>query len=339
MVDVHRRRCSGQREVLSRLHLPKWRAGGVNLILSPVGGDEESLNPMGPDLSLESTLINLRYLLDETRESVGSIAIAQSPNDVRRSLERGTMVIVPALEGCQSLGLTDPESVASILAQTGIVFAGLTWNRPNQLGAGAACPDAGLTPLGKRVLPRFREMGLILDLAHASTRTFWDALDITEGPILVSHTASQTLRKHCRNIDDRQARAISERNGLIGVCLYPAFLVEGGQPDANDVIEHILHFMEVAGPGHVAIGADFIDYAVDVIGASLASTTVDYGSDLRYPSGLEEVTKMGHIGELLAMRGCSPSDIAGVMGRNFLTFWERADTCHPGSGGPATECR
>lgn len=324
LVDVHARRVRGERAVLTKRHLPRWRQGGVNVVVVTVGGDTPSLAPLGRDRALESAVLLLGELHREVAESSGELAVAASPEAVAGALRQGKTVLVPALEGCLALGEADPAAVATGLWKAGIASFGLTWNGPNQLAAGAGVgEDGGLTARGRQLVAALDRSGVILDLAHASPRTFWDTLEVTSGPIMVSHTAARRLRDHPRNIDDAQVRALAARGGLVGVCFYPAFLVDGGPARAEDVARHVLHFLEVAGPEHVGIGADFIDYAEDIFGKSLHSSTVDYGSILTYPAGLEDVTRFGHLVELLRQEGCSEEVVAGVMGGNFLNFWRR----------------
>ncbi|MBC7340147.1 MAG: membrane dipeptidase [Firmicutes bacterium] len=323
MVDVYARRRMGERRVLVDRHLPRWRQGGVNVIVLTVGGDTPSFATQGADCALESTVVLLGELHREVEESGGELFLARSADEVPGAIDAGKTVLVPALEGCSALGEAEPVAVAAALSEAGVVSFGLTWNGSNQFACGAALrEDGGLTALGRELLGLLEDRGVILDLAHASLRTFWDAFEATRGPLIVSHTASRRLRDHPRNIDDDQVRAVAGRGGLIGVCFYPAFLVDGGKARAEDVVRHVLHFLEVAGPEHVGIGADFIDYAEDIIGRSLRScTSVDYGSVLTYPSGLEDVTRFGHLAELLRREGCSEDVVAAVMGGNFLRVW------------------
>ena len=118
----------------------------------------------------------------------------------------------------------------------------------------------GLTPLGARLIEAMNANRVLLDLAHASTETFWDALDVHTGslPPIVSHTGVRGVRDIWRNLDDDQIRAIADRGGIIGILYHSPFLepvIAHGQLAA--VVAHIAHVVDVAGEDSVAIGSDY----------------------------------------------------------------------------------
>lgn len=140
------------------------------------------------------------------------------------------------------------------LYNKGVRSLGLTWNDPNELSGGANTPELGLTPFGIQVIERMEELDILVDLAHISPKGFFDALNVCKKPPIVSHTAAYAFNPHKRNLTDKQIRAVAERGGVIGVCLYPVFL---GGGDIDAFIRHIEHIRNVGGSECVGIGTDF----------------------------------------------------------------------------------
>lgn len=140
------------------------------------------------------------------------------------------------------------------LYRRGVRSLGLTWNNSNALSGGANTPELGLTPFGVQVIERMEELGILVDLAHISPKGFFDALNVCKKPPIVSHTAAFALNPHKRNLTDEQIRAVAERGGVIGVCLYPVFL---GGGDIDAVVRHVEHIRNVGGCECVGLGTDF----------------------------------------------------------------------------------
>ncbi|MCL1819757.1 MAG: dipeptidase [Oscillospiraceae bacterium] len=160
--------------------------------------------------------------------------------------------IVRAVEGGDCL--RGDMSRLDTLYERGVRSLGLTWNNKNELSGGANTPDIGLTAFGAEVIERCEELGILVDLAHISLKGFFDALKVCKKPPIVSHTAAYALHSHKRSLTDGQIRAVAERGGVIGVCLYPDFL---GGDDIDDVVRHIEHIRKVGGRACTGIGTDF----------------------------------------------------------------------------------
>src|SRR5213595_3081018 len=88
----------------------------------------------------------------------------------------------------------------------------LTWNNGNDW-AGSATDErrhGGLTDLGKRVVRRMNQLGMLVDVSHASDSTFWDVLATTSRPVIASHSSCRAIARHPRNLSDEQLRALAK---------------------------------------------------------------------------------------------------------------------------------
>jgi microsomal dipeptidase-like Zn-dependent dipeptidase len=115
----------------------------------------------------------------------------------------------------------------------------------------------GLSDFGKQVVKRMNSVGMMVDLSHASEKSFWDALECSAKPIICSHSSSRALCDHTRNLTDDQMRALSRSGGVAQVCLYSGFLKKDGNASVVDAVRHIMHMIDVMGINHVGIGSDF----------------------------------------------------------------------------------
>jgi len=118
----------------------------------------------------------------------------------------------------------------------------------------------GLTAAGRAMVEVLNERRILVDLAHASKRTFRDALDVHDRslPPVVTHTGVSALRPSWRNLDDDQIRAVADRGGVVGIMYHRGFL---GRParrvGAEAIVRHLEHVVAVGGEGAAALGSDW----------------------------------------------------------------------------------
>lgn len=320
MIDVAKRRSAGERSVLARVHLPALRAGGVGLAVCPVGGDVASLCPLGLDRPFESALEFLALLEAEARESAGAVTVVGSAADARGALDDGVLGIVPSLEGASALdgGL---DRLGELHAR-GLRWVGLTWNGANGLASGIATPDAGLSRLGVEAVRELNRLGVVIDVTHLSPAGFEDVVRESRVPVVASHSNARAVWDHPRNLDDRQLDAIRESGGLVGIVLFPGFV--GAPPvTVEHVLDHIEYIAGRIGVGAVAIGADFIDYAVDAVLAEMPDTAP---ASLVYPEGVASARDLGNLVVGLARRGFSVDEIEKICAGNLLRVLAEIET-------------
>ena len=142
-----------------------------------------------------------------------------------------------------------------LLFDRGVRLMTLTWNYPNAIGEPSSTQKKkGLTAFGKDVICKMNHLGMAVDVSHLSEQGFWDVLEVTQKPIIASHSASKTLCAHTRNLSDEQVEAIIKTGGIIGINFYPTFL---GGDSIEDIIRHILYFLDRGGENHIGFGSDF----------------------------------------------------------------------------------
>jgi microsomal dipeptidase-like Zn-dependent dipeptidase len=165
-------------------------------------------------------------------------------------------------------------------------------------GSSAGLAQGGLTAAGRELIRRMEDKRMIVDLAHASSATIADVLEVAKRPVLVSHTGLKTTCDNPRNLSDAEARRIAAAGGLIGIGFWDTATCGS---DAAAIARALRYATELVGVEHVALGSDF-DGAV--------TTPFD-------AAGLAELT------DALLAQGFADADIRRIMGANALAFLAR----------------
>lgn len=143
--------------------------------------------------------------------------------EVQATLEQGKIAAVLTIEGAEALGC-DPGRIDSAV-EKGIRMIGLTWNFENAL-SGSCKTGNGLTDTGREFVRRAQKAHVLIDTSHLSEKGFYDICDITQGPVIASHSNAAGIYPHERNLTDEQFRLICQTGGCAGINLYAAFLDE-----------------------------------------------------------------------------------------------------------------
>lgn len=235
-------------------------------------------------------------------------------------------MIGQALTYDEAINLNKQEKIAAVLAvegghhienslekldtlyNEGMRYLTITWNNSTHWAISAQDPFSvtqGLSDFGKEVIRRLDSLGVIIDVSHTGIKTIQDILEVTNNPIVATHSGARALRDHYRNLYDWQIQDIANSGGVIGVVFYPPFLTNSSNADIEDVIAHIDYIKNLVGIDYVAIGSDF-----DGIGTN---TVV----------GLENVTKFPRLTEALFDHGYSKEDVEKILGENFRRVFQQ----------------
>ena len=140
------------------------------------------------------------------------------------------------------------------LYKMGFRITSLGWNEMNPL-AGSNVTGGGLTDQGREYVKEAQRLGMIVDVSHISDKAFWDIMDVTQAPIVATHSNSRAVCNHSRNLTDDMFRAICQTGGVAGFNQYDAFV--GDKPTLDTACDHFIHFMELDPEGkHIALGGD-----------------------------------------------------------------------------------
>ena len=199
-------------------------------------------------------------------EETGALKICRSTADIRSAFDQGLMAAIMHMEGAEAI---DPNFYAlDVLYAAGLRSLGPVWSRPTIFGEGVPFrfpstgnTGGGLTDAGKALVKRCNEMGILIDLSHLNEAGFWDVVNLSNAPLVATHSNAHAICPHSRNLTDEQLAAVAKSDGIVGLNFAAAFLREDGQMKDDVPLEtmlrHLDHLIEILGDDRVGLGSDF----------------------------------------------------------------------------------
>jgi membrane dipeptidase len=265
------------------LDLPKARqggfAGGLFAIFVPSpkrkdGNDKPSgqgngdAEPPALDaMQAQQTVFAMASLLYRIeRQSQGRVRVCRTVEDIERCFVDDVLAAVLHIEGAEAIA--GDFALLDVLYEAGLRSLGPVWSRPNIFGHGVPfrCPSSpdtgpGLTDLGKALVGACNRLHILVDLSHLNERGFWDVAEVSDAPLVATHSNAHAICPHSRNLTDRQLAAIRQSGGFVGVNFATSFLRPDGQHNRTTpldlVVQHIEHMLGYAGEDGVGFGSDF----------------------------------------------------------------------------------
>jgi len=237
----------------------------------------------------------LAVVLREIESNSDLIRLAKSAEDVQQNYLDGYMSGILTIEGTAGFGY-DPDKLSS-LYDIGFRVSTLGWNEKNLL-TGSHKTGGGLTDRGREYVKEAQRLGILVDVSHISDDGFWDIMEITQAPVIASHSNSRKVFGSSRNLTDDMFLAICQTGGVAGFNLYGYFI--GDNADLNTAADHFMHFLELDPEGkHIALGGDLDGCDVLPVGFS----------------GVQDYPKLARV---LSERGLSETMIENIFWNNAL---------------------
>jgi membrane dipeptidase len=242
---------------IGHVDLPRLTKGQISAMLCAVFIRSDDL----PHHALIQTLRMVDRLRKIVDQSDGKVHLIERVDDLESCRSDGAFGAVLHYEGAEAI---DPEfSILRLSYALGLRSLGLVWSRSNIFaeGVGDNNRERGLTYLGKELVRRCNEMGILVDVSHLNIAGFWDVLETSTVPIVASHSNARAVCDHERNLYDDQIKALANNGGLMGINFARQFLVEGassGEDVSLDaMVDHVDHIVNLVGIDHVALGSDY----------------------------------------------------------------------------------
>lgn len=267
------------------------------------------------------------------------IELATTATDIVRIVKKDKIAVFLTVEGGHTID--DDLRVLRMYYQLGIRSMTLTHSRNNNWADSATDEPVhnGLTDFGKEVVREMNRLGMVVDVSHVADKTFYDTLDVTTKPVMLTHSSMRAISDVPRNVTDEMLWALQKNGGVVGITFGEGFVnpkdadalraaieIETTAPvmtgrtlddyaaqdvrklfgtrvkvaaTVEDVADHIDHAVKIAGIDHIGIGSDF-----DGVSGP--------------PNGLDDVSKMPALIEVLLERGYSDRDLKKILGGNTL---------------------
>ena len=263
------------------------------------------LDNASSDKAVRKNLDKIAQIKADVEKYSRICGLAKTPAEADSLKSLGKKVFMIALENGYGIG-NDLGNIKK-MKDLGVVYISLCHFRDNAIcntsSRHGSDPSKGLTDFGRQVVEEMNRQGIMIDLSHPSSGTFWDCVKYSKAPIICSHSGAKAVYGHDRGLDDKQLKALAENGGLIQVYSVPEYL---GRPRSSmtidDMMEHFDHCVEVAGAEHVGIGSDF-----------------DGGGGVRGCNGDNDLINLT---VKMLEHGYTPEQIKGFWGGNFMRVWK-----------------
>lgn len=227
-----------------------WKAAGVTCVFQNAGEEGNQIK------RLLKRLAHFTYATDMMRNFVQK---AVTPDDIVQAWKENRHALYFSANGVplpqEWVSIEEELRYIKIFYQLGTRMMHLTYNRRNVIGDGVGeTTDGGLSDFGRAVVKEMNRVGMIVDIAHSGWQTSLEAAQLSERPMVASHTTVASIYEHIRSKPDHVIRAIADTDGYIGICCIPRYL--GGTGDIAALMKHIDYVVKRFGVEHVGIGTD-----------------------------------------------------------------------------------
>ncbi|MCD8193481.1 MAG: gamma-glutamyl-gamma-aminobutyrate hydrolase family protein [Tannerellaceae bacterium] len=243
----------------NQVNLPKMEEGKIDAVYLAAFIGQKERDEASFQLAVEKVTSLIEGIYQQAAAHPGLCGIATTEEDLLRLKKQGKKAIFVGIENGYGLG-KDLTNIAKY-KEMGVTYITLCHSYDNDI-----CDTStrtknewnGLSPFGREVVKEMNRLGIMVDLSHASEKTFWDVMELSTVPVICSHSSARALCEHDRNLTDEQLRALAQNGGVAQVCLLSRYINEDYKnASLTDAIEHIDHMVKVAGIDHVGIGSDF----------------------------------------------------------------------------------
>lgn len=237
-----------------------------------------------------------------------TIGLAKSPDDVEALHAAGKLIACIGIENGYPMG-EDLTRIAHF-HERGARYMGIAHNGHTQLGDSHTPAEplhGGLSELGRKAVAELNRVGIMVDVSHSSRATMLQIVELSQAPVIASHSGARAVCDHTRNLDDEQLRAIAQKGGVVQ-CVALADFVKpkaAGRANVHDFVDHIDHVVQIAGIDHVGIGSDF-----------------DGGGGI---DGWNDASESRNVTRELVRRGYSEPQIGKIWSGNLLRVWREVE--------------
>jgi membrane dipeptidase len=324
--------------------LNRFKEGGVDVQIFSVWCDGNKENPFA---YANREMDTLDAVISRNPDK---IALVRNQKELKRALKDKKLAAMFGVEGGHMMD--DKLDNLNKLYERGTRYMTLTWNNSTSWATSAmdetfkkdslAKTHKGLTDFGKQVIKRMNELGMMVDLSHTGEQTFWDAINTTTKPVIVSHSNAYALCPIFRNLKDEQIVAVGKNGGVIDLNFYAAFIDSTNKSKESLFLrnhrQELDSLKKTGMQTEYAITAlsdkyasevqsarpplsmllDHLDYIAKLAGVDHVGLGSDFDGINSAPQQLDDVTSYPLITKALLERGYSKKDINKIMGGNIL---------------------
>ena len=328
----------------------RQKEGNFDLVRAREGGLDVQVFSVWSDYTGGFALANRQIdSLDALiRRHPDMIARVRNAAELKTALKQGKLAALFGVEGGHMI--ENKLENLEALSKRGMTYMTLTWNNSTPWASSAfeetfkkdSLKQIGLSDLGRQIIKRMNELGVIVDLSHVGEITFYDAIRVSTKPVMASHSSAYVFNAHPRNLKDDQIRAIAKTGGVVFVNFYSGFLDSTYSPKQKrfnashkaelDVLNEKYQSSSKASAeidmkyrqeledmrAPLSLLIDHIDHLVKLVGADHVGLGADFDGAESFPMGMDDVSNYPLITEALLQRGYSHKNVKKILGANFI---------------------
>jgi microsomal dipeptidase-like Zn-dependent dipeptidase len=254
--------------------------------------------------------------------------------DVRRARAEGRTAIFFGFQNPSPI--EDDIGLVEVCHTLGARFMQLSYNNQSLLATGCyEAEDPGITRMGRQVIAEMNRAGMVVDMSHSAERSTLEAMEISSRPIAITHANPADWHGALRNKSDDVLRALGQSGGTLGFSVYPHHLKDGSACTLESFCAMIARTADLMGPERIGIGTDLCqdqpDSVVEWMRVGRWTKAIDYGEGSAanagfppMPDWFRDNRDFGKIEAGLRAVGLSEAEVAGVMGENWLRFFDES---------------
>ena len=335
----------GRRHADGELDIPRMREGGVTGVFFSIYTGATDKTPLE---AVKKALEIIDAVVEEVRRHPDDLILATSSEEIIAAKRAGKIAILMGVEGGHMIDSS--LEVLRNLYRLGARYLTLT-HTASTGWADSSGGSAGLTDFGKDVVREMNRLGMMVDISHASDKTFFDAVETSKAPIIASHSSCRALAGHARNMTDEMLQALATRGGVVHINYYNAFLDDENNRRENALADleerraairkrfagdeqrlaaelRQVNLEQVERIGRVPLSKllDHFEHAVKVAGVDHVGMGSDFdGVRGQLPEGMEDISKIPNLVAGLSERGFTDSDIGKILGGNSLRLMRQVE--------------
>lgn len=300
--------------------------------------------------SARRTLDLIDGTLEQVRRAPDKLRLCVTADEIVAAHSEGRFAVLMGIEGGHSI-----ENSLGLLRcyyRLGVRYMTLTWSNSNDwadssgdIRSETVRHHNGLTAFGRSVIREMNRLGMMVDISHASDKTFWDVIETTAAPIIASHSSARAITQAPRNLTDEMLRAVAKNNGVVMVNFYPAFIDEHwraawnasrtqrqqeqdslkAEYDAKGLPVPFLASDKIDRKYAALIGRapfesliDHFDHIIKITGIDHIGIGTDFDGIPQAPAEIDSAADLPKITAALMARGYSADDMKKLLGGNLL---------------------
>ena len=267
------------------------------------------------------------------KENSDIIFLGKSFKDIEKANKENKTAIFFGFQNCSPI--EDDIGLVEKVHEHGCRFMQLTYNNQSLLATGCYEKlDSGVTNFGKEVIKEMNRVGIVIDMSHSAEKSTYDAIEIIEKPIAITHANPFFWHQAKRNKSDQLLKTLSDNDGMLGLSLYPHHLKDNTNCTLESFCEMTARTAELMGVEKIGIGSDLClnqpDSVVEWMRNGTWAKNKNYGEGSKNKSGFpkqpkwfEDARGFKNLENGLKKVGFNEKEINGILGNNWFNFYKK----------------